>query len=353
MTAKDSKMSSRSYYYDNIKGFLIVLVVFAHFLYELQHFPLFNTITDSIYMFHMPAFVFVSGYFGKSKKAGSFNSVIKLIFLYFVFNSVALFITNADSLLYPVNSYWYIIALCIWRLTADKIAKFKEIMLILLAVSIFAGFYSSIDNTFAISRIIAFYPFYMAGYLLSKEKSEELENKPYKKRFLMGVVVSFGIIVLGIIAYRIFGFSDSDLLMYPYSKVMGAFGRIFLYLIAFGSIYALRLFGLNKKIPFITAFGRNSIGIFLFHRPFTIIFSNIFRTNPAVILILSVIATFLLCLLFGNDYVTLAINKICDGFAELFSEDKKDKKSVPKTIATIVILLVGLCCVLQIVRRYY
>ena len=58
--------NSRSAYWDNIKGFLIILVVFAHCLFNLQNSPLNNAVVDAIYMFHMPAFVFVSGYFSKS-----------------------------------------------------------------------------------------------------------------------------------------------------------------------------------------------------------------------------------------------------------------------------------------------
>ncbi len=352
MGIKSNKSLDRNYYYDNIKGFLIILVVFAHCIYNLQDFPMINAINDGIYMFHMPAFVFVSGYFGKSSKAGSFNSIIKLIFLYFVFNSITAIITVADSLLYPLYSYWYLVALLVWRITADKIAKFKEIMIILFAISIFAGFFPSLDNTFAISRIIAFYPFYMAGYLLSREKSEEFINKPYKKRFIIGALISAVIIILGIIVYKLFQYSDADLLMSPYEAPVDALGRIVLYIIAFGAVYALRFFGINKKIPFITSFGRNSMGIFLFHRPLTIIFSDNFRSDEVLILVLAIIATFVICVLFGNDYVSFAINKISEGFLELFTTDK-DKKSNSKTIAQGLVVSVALCFIGEILIKNY
>lgn len=346
-------LSERNYYYDNIKGFLIILVVFGHCFFYSQENPVINAISDFIYMFHMPAFVFVSGYFGKSENARSSKSIIKLIFMYVVFNSAVGYILGEHYFLTPADSFWYLLALITWRITADKVAKLKEVMLILLSISIFAGFFKSIDNTMALSRAIAFYPYYMAGYLLSKEKSEEFENRPYKKRFLMGLGISAGLILAGIIAYRIFEYSDSNLLMSAYSHPLDAFGRIVLYIIAFGAIYALRLFGLNRKIPLISSFGKNSIGIYLFHRPITIFFERDYSGDAISMIGISVLLTLIICLLFGNDYVALAINKVSNGFAELFSEEERDKKSVFKTISMIIMLIIGLCFIFQIVRRFY
>ena len=80
----------RSAYWDNIKGLLMLLTVFAHILFQLQEKKsgTINTTVDLIYMFHMPAFVFVSGFWGKSERTHSFESSLKLILLYFVFNSI-------------------------------------------------------------------------------------------------------------------------------------------------------------------------------------------------------------------------------------------------------------------------
>ena len=56
-------------FWDNIKGILIVLVVFGHFLYEFRSNLTLELVTKVIYLFHMPAFVFLSGYFSKSENA--------------------------------------------------------------------------------------------------------------------------------------------------------------------------------------------------------------------------------------------------------------------------------------------
>ena len=66
-------MEKRSAYWDNIKAILIFLVVLGHFLLAMQKKSvLVEAVYWWIYSFHMPAFVFASGYFAKSfvKKNG-------------------------------------------------------------------------------------------------------------------------------------------------------------------------------------------------------------------------------------------------------------------------------------------
>ena len=53
----DNAENKRSAYWDNIKGFLILLVVFAHILFQLQDISFtINGIVDYIYMFHNKMF---------------------------------------------------------------------------------------------------------------------------------------------------------------------------------------------------------------------------------------------------------------------------------------------------------
>ena len=78
----------RIYYWDNMKGILIFLVVLGHALYSFQNFSKINAIVDIIYMFHMPAFVFISGYFSVSKNSRSYKSLATLFFAFLVFDSI-------------------------------------------------------------------------------------------------------------------------------------------------------------------------------------------------------------------------------------------------------------------------
>ena len=333
-------VKSRNVYWDNIKGFLILLTVFAHILYQFRdQSVLINSIVDYIYMFHMPAFVFVCGYFGKSEHSRSFEVIVKLIFLYFIFNSIMGFIYGFGSLLRPMYSYWFLIALIAWRITAPHIAKFKEIMLILFVIALFAGFYESIDNTLSASRIIGFYPFYMAGYLLTKEKSEALETTKYSKRFMIGMGTLLLTAAIAFSAYKFFEFSDNDLQMFSYTDPTDAFGRIVLYIIAALAIITLRNLSPSGNIPLITMFGRNSLWIFLLHRHFTLLISDLIKSmSSGQIIMISVIFAIILCVIFGNDQICKYADRFAESGAAIFTDEVSKKTSFAKIAALLVAL---------------
>ena len=63
-------MKQRDYLFDNYKAFLIILVVVGHFI-ELtsEDNNLLIAMKWIIFSFHMPAFVFISGYFSRESTA--------------------------------------------------------------------------------------------------------------------------------------------------------------------------------------------------------------------------------------------------------------------------------------------
>ena len=346
-------VKNRSPYWDNIKGILIVLTVFAHILYQHQYNGDINNICDYIYMFHMPVFVFVSGYFGKSERSCSMMSIAKLAMLYFIFNSFMWFIYDTGSIIEPAYSYWYLLALIFWRLTARYIAKFKEIMLVLFGVSLFAGFFSSVDNTLAIARIIGFYPFYMAGYLLSEDKADTAVSEKYSRRFLKGAVFLAAAAVIAFFAENYFEYSDSSLQMFPYSTPLDAFGRIVLYIIAFLMIMFFRYVCVDKEIPLITMFGRNSLWIFIFHRPFTLIISDLIKPSYSVYLtiLLSVAATAVICLVFGNGLLVRYFDLFANSAAGILTGAKG--KRLADIAARAAVICAALLYIVSVVTDAY
>ncbi|MBE6846412.1 MAG: hypothetical protein E7508_12115 [Ruminococcus sp.] len=318
------KTKNRIFYWDNIKGFLMLLTVFAHMLLPFQDNEAINSIFDYIYMFHMPAFVFLSGFFGKSDKSHGFEAIIKLVFLYFIFNSAMWLIYGDKSILEPMYSYWYLIALVVWRLTAHHLAKFSDITLILGAVAIIIGFFPSVDNSFAASRIISFYPFYMSGYLLPKEKGNKLAEETYSRRIPKGIMWLALASAAAFVFRTIFRFTDDSLLMFGYTETFEAFGRLAIIVTAVLALMAMRYIAPSKEIPLLSMMGRNSLWIFLIHRPITLVVSSLIEnSNYPVIISASAAATIVICIAFGNNYIAAPLNRFAQQGAEIFTLHKK------------------------------
>src|SRR4051812_1403099 len=84
-------MKIRDAYYDNAKFFLIFFVVFGHFIQSYIHEnQLIYTLYTTIYTFHMPALILISGFFAKGfhKKGYLKKLAKKLIIPYLVFQGI-------------------------------------------------------------------------------------------------------------------------------------------------------------------------------------------------------------------------------------------------------------------------
>jgi len=97
--------NSRDYSLDYIKGILIYLVVLGHCIYWRNNENAICTATaEYIYSFHMPFFIFLSGYFFSKNKATNFSNLIKrqtrrLLVPHFFFNLV---------MIIPIFCFWNI-----------------------------------------------------------------------------------------------------------------------------------------------------------------------------------------------------------------------------------------------------
>ena len=67
--------TQRSPYWDNFKGFLIILVVMGHCMWAYRDSHIAGYLVKLIYIFHMPAFIFVSGYLSRIKKPFDFKGI--------------------------------------------------------------------------------------------------------------------------------------------------------------------------------------------------------------------------------------------------------------------------------------
>ena len=165
----------RSSLWDNIKGILICLVVLGHFLYNFAGFELVSLIVYLIYVFHMPAFVFVSGYFTHDPP-----KLKKLINAFIIFDAAYLICEylNLGSIhiISPAYVCWYLLALIVWRFTASFIPKHKLVIPCMFVLSLLSGFLP-VENEFGLTRILSFWVFFEAGYLLAKRGADSIRSR--------------------------------------------------------------------------------------------------------------------------------------------------------------------------------
>lgn len=323
--------NNRIPYWDNIKGFLIILVVLAHFLYEHQSNSVIHIIVSAIYMFHMPAFVFISGYMSKSNRSRSKDSLLRLGFAYLFFNSIFLIIfsitKNTALATYPFYSYWYLLALIVWRFAANYLAKVKRILLILFALALLAGFWIDIDNSFSLARIISFSPFFMAGYLIKTETIEALFIKKNTMTLLRGIATALLATLLGFVLYFILGMQERTYTMLSYVDGTDFLSRIVLFIVACAMIFVILTFTINKQLPILTQIGRNSLPIFVLHRFLALIYSQYFPNLSAELTLISSIAlTWMTVMIFGSETAAKWMSQFLDFPLRLFS--KTDKISI-------------------------
>lgn len=296
IATKDIKIS-------NIKGVLIFLVVFGHLLelYKDDYYEFFVF----IYAFHMPLFIFISGYLAKRVK---FSKIIILILLYIMFQSFFYW------LLYVLGEYgtfgihfgiphfhlWYLVSLGVWygiawfisKIPLNSVGKGLAFLLIL-TLSFLSRWYTDdvvnhikpyYDNfssyTLSYQRTLSFAPFFFAGFFINKPFLEKLysfiSNKKIQLVLFLGSTFIVFLYIQG--TQGIESIFRGSFGTYRYMEENDGFSIYVIkmlahYLIA-GWLSFLILNMASRNNSTITKWGDHSLTIFLFHPVFVFILRN-------------------------------------------------------------------------------
>jgi Fucose 4-O-acetylase and related acetyltransferases len=179
-----SAARSRDPYIDNAKVVLIVLVVVGHLLENVRAGSA-DGLYTWIYMFHMPAFVVISGYLSRSF-TGTLRQckaiVAILLVPYLVFQVV---IGLEDwvqtghlhlNLFVPRMAMWYLLALAAWRLMTPVLRSIPHPFLISLAVSILSVTFGGVSQDLSAARILSFLPFFTFGLIATPEHVDRFKR---------------------------------------------------------------------------------------------------------------------------------------------------------------------------------
>ena len=315
--------ASRDLRFDNLKGIMILLVVFCHFI-ELfvPNWPqqgLLRALYCCIYSFHMPVFIFCSGYF--SKRSGTDKNCVKLalrdcLLPYLAFQVIYGLLTfqqaksPTESLLAifsfaePRWAMWYLLSLFFWRTFVHPFTSLRWPLAFSIVLSIYIGT-TNAGSFFSISRSFAFFPYFLCGFLLSSYQLERLRATKYSVAAI-GFTAAMGCMILFAREGFEIGFLRMNKSYIACSWIVwrAMLMRLFLLGVGFLCIASLAIWIPDKKTPF-TIFGTYSLPIFLLHpAALTVLGKTGWAINNPWAAVGSALCVSLsLCFLFGNRYI--------------------------------------------------
>lgn len=168
----------RDYWYDNAKAFLIICVVIGHLANGIfsTSTPWVVALQKFIYVFHMPAFMIVSGRFAKKRidRNDWQTTVSKVLVPYLIFQTAMLVVYSAlgatpakFNYLNPLFGLWYFLNIAVYTLITPYLKKFKWLFPVSIVAALAVGFFfSTLFGAF--HRFVCFYPFFLFGYYTQK-----------------------------------------------------------------------------------------------------------------------------------------------------------------------------------------
>lgn len=260
--------------WDNVKFLLITAVILGHLVgVDTGSSHLFRSLFMFVSSFHMPLFIFISGLFHKNsnikEKAVSYFSiyaVLKICYLLvkiFTHQKIKFELFDGDGL--P----WYMFAMAVFIIITYLLKDIdkKYIFVIFLLLGLFSGYDKNINDFLVLSRIIVFYPFYLLGTMVNREKIEQLAKKRYLKVFSGAVITAWGAVC--------FFLTDKIYIIRPLLTGRNPFGEK---IIGYGVLYRAGVYALmaalslcfilvtpSFKLGKITDFGQRTLQVYFWH----------------------------------------------------------------------------------------
>ncbi|GAA4205818.1 hypothetical protein GCM10022252_66980 [Streptosporangium oxazolinicum] len=199
----------REPYLDNVKFVLIALVVTGHSLVPTLKAHSAESAYLFIYMFHMPAFVLISGYLGRNfwNSNAKINKLVDTLLIPYVVVEIGYALLRYGlgqkwtlTIIDPAWLNWYLLALVLWRISTPIWTRMRQPLLVAVVIYMAAGF-SEISGDFSIDRFFGLLPFYVLGLLLKPEHFDLL--KPLWVKITSAVVLVGAAVVAVVIAPRV------------------------------------------------------------------------------------------------------------------------------------------------------
>mmetsp|Transcript_100162 Transcript_100162/g.229926 ORF Transcript_100162/g.229926 Transcript_100162/m.229926 type:complete len:344 (-) Transcript_100162:305-1336(-) len=200
----------RSVLVDNLKGVLILTIVWGHVtaiptLIVPQEAFVWGPALAWSSMFHMPAFSFLSGLCSKSVgSSASYANLVCMVLGPYVASKLLWWLDFCwrQGLCVPLNLFdtyqvagleWYLACLFTWRLLTPLLLAMRSHVMLLaaLVLGLLAGHWIGNTQVWALQRCFAFLPFFAAGLCVSRDDLEKWHSLRDRGVCLMFLIASF------------------------------------------------------------------------------------------------------------------------------------------------------------------
>lgn len=274
--------------WDNAKFLLIFLVVFGHVAGSFDSTSAFLERTVYfIYIFHMPAFLFLSGLLAKRTiDAGAYEKTLTYLVLY-VFMKLFRFLvyrfvlgkSSGITLLSEDGVPWFALTLFFCYLITMGIRKWNPVyaMTVFVILGMTAGYATDLGEYLTGMRLLTFYPFFLSGYYFEPETIRRYSaNKKWKAvaAILLAAALCLSFFIQDKIRLGFFkgkaGYEALD--MMPYGGLL----RGVYYLVVLLIILCI-LVWIPEKDGIFSKWGKRSIQVYALHFPIIKILAEVFH----------------------------------------------------------------------------
>ena len=301
------QLRRRETYWDTLKGLLIFLVVLGH-----TGSCLGEKLTSVIYIFHMPLFILVSGYFSNPKALEKYMKGIKqllgfyLLFhiIYIVYDVKCGTILTLSRILIPSFGLWYLLSLCYWRTLIQFFhAPIKRFPLLFIGGSILLSIgvgFIPLDSQMSFQRTFTFFPFFILGYYA--KQFNWLDGLRHFNRVNATIILLVLMVVVYVYVFPFYANAHFD-------KISDCFIRCLQLGIALlVCICMLRI--VPQKLSIMTTLGTYTLIVYLFHPPLILIGKRILDYlhlphNPLSGIIIAVIAILIISLIKDLKFIRI------------------------------------------------
>lgn len=317
----------RDGYFDSLKFVLITLVVLGHTLEANLENQISLALYNTIYLFHMPLFIFITGYFSKKhnnnkKKIRSWLTTFETLVVFQTIHNVWKGnIEGVFNLFFmPRWTMWYLYSVLAWKIfiyiMPDKLLKHSVVVITLATFASLVVGVIKID-LLSFHRTCVFFPFFLMGYYC---RYYSIDIKQYAKR----IPSQTCLIAIGLIFIILFGLNKSLFQLISGSIPYGFFNQsdtvslvlrcFHLILATCMSICVLRLVK-EYHNSFIRRIGSDTLFFYMTHSFVVLITRQLFISFDVPFNILSMLFLFLInyalvCLLSIIPYSHLILNPV-------------------------------------------